>query len=44
MDRKFNLDIELKKIDIHLESKQQISTIDLALIFNVCNEYINIIL
>ena len=40
MERKFNLDIELKKLDAHLENKQQISTIDLALIFNVCNEYI----
>lgn len=40
MDRKFNLDIELKKLYIHLEGKPQISTIDLALIFNICNNYI----
>lgn len=35
-----NLDVELKKLDVLLEGKQQISTIDVAMVYNLCDKYI----
>ena len=44
MDDSFNLSIELRKLDEQLYDKHIISTIDLALIYNVCDKYIKSIL
>ncbi len=35
-----NLDNEINKIDIALADKEQISTIDVALVYNLCDKYI----
>ena len=40
MENVFNLDQEINKLELELSSKSQISTIDLALIYNLCDKYI----
>ena len=44
MNSNINISEELKKIEEHLNGKNIISTIDLALIYNVCDKYIKSIL
>ena len=40
MDRNFDLNQEINKVESELSSKSQISTIDLALVYNLCDRYI----
>lgn len=40
MEEKFNLNQEINRLELELSSKSQISTIDLALIYNLCDKYI----
>lgn len=40
MESNFNLRYEINKVETQLSSKTQISTIDLALVFNICDKYI----
>ena len=40
MNYQFDLDDEIKKIDYLLSSKEQISTMDVALVYNLCDKYI----
>lgn len=40
MNFQFDLDDEIKKVDYLLLNKEQISTIDVALVYNLCDKYI----
>ena len=40
MEYYFDLDDEIKKADYMLSGKRQISTIDVALVYNLCDKYI----
>ena len=40
MDRNFDLNQEINKVESELSDKSQISTIDLALVYNLCDKYI----
>ena len=40
MEYYFDLDDEIKKVDYMLSGKRQISTIDVALVYNLCDKYI----
>lgn len=40
MEYYFDLDDEIKKVDYMLYGKRQISTIDVALVYNLCDKYI----
>lgn len=37
---KFNLELEINKLDRLLQNKEIISTIDMAFVFNFCDRYI----
>lgn len=40
MNASFNLKQEINKVELQISNKEQISTIDLALVYNLCDKYI----